>query len=213
MTIWEVILIGIALSMDAFAVSVADGMAMQKVRILYALGVALTFGVFQTVMPMAGYALVVLCGKWGGKVYGVLRGADHWVALLLLGLLGGKMMATGIKDARKRRAGDGCARDAEDAREADSTRAGKALSPVVLFAQGVATSIDALAVGITIGSMGSSIARSAIIIGATTTAICLPAVYLGRKTQDALQEKATIAGGAVLIAIGVRICMTHLVGD
>lgn len=206
MTLWEVILAGIALSMDAFAVSIIDGMTLNNgVRtrhgICYAFVIALIFGIFQAVMPMTGYALVYLCGLWGKAVYDAIHAADHWAAFALLSFLGGKMIIEGIKDKQDKKKEDGM-------RNSPCMR----LTPWLLFVQAVATSIDALAVGIGLFAVGQGIVRPALIIGITTTIICLPAVYLGKKALPIAGEKASIAGGAVLAAIGVRILVSHLAG-
>lgn len=193
MAVWEVILIGIALSMDAFAVSVADGMMLPMLRKRYAFIIALTFGVFQAAMPMAGYALVSLCGHLGGRVSDALQKYDHWAAMIILCLLGAKMIVeeTNVITCRFAFTRHGN----------DKTASHTSLT---LFIQGIATSIDALAVGISLYAAGGGIVYSALIIGSTTTLICLPAVYLGKYTQNMLGKRANIAGGIVLILIGIK---------
>lgn len=220
---WEIVLIGIALSMDAFAVSVTDGIVYregkktvgnEKGQCLvikgrenvaakcYALIIALTFGIFQALMPMAGYFLTYMCGKWGERVYRVLHDSDHWIAFTMLTLLGGKMIVEGIKDVK---------RVQNTSIECGQIKAA-ALTPWMLFVQATATSIDALAVGIGFKALGAGIVKAAVIIGVTTAIICFPAVYLGKKIKAGWGEKAEIAGGLVLTAIGARILLTHLAG-
>lgn len=214
MGIVEIILLGVGLSADAFAVSIADGMLFCKVRARDALAVALTFGIFQAVMPLLGFI-------GGTFFYEYISRIDHWIALVLLLFLGGKMLAGGIRHcaevrAQKRAhpAADGAA---QDSRVPDGSlqqcRAG--ISFRELLVQGVATSIDALAVGIALAAMstgerGLPIYGSVALIGATTSCICFPAVFLGKKTGDLLSDYAAIFGGLILIGIGARIFVQHV---
>lgn len=202
MTIWEIILIGLSLSMDAFAVSVTDGMMLGKVRKRFAFAIALTFGAFQAVMPMLGYALVWGCGHCGKKLYQAIRGGGHWAAMALLILLGAKMIIEGAKGQK-----DGGESENASYKQDESFSTPRGML-AALFIQGVSTSIDALAVGISLGAMGGGVIRPAFIIGITTAVICFPAVYLGKKANAVLGKWATAAGGIVLSLIGIRIGIT-----
>ncbi|MDE5899715.1 MAG: manganese efflux pump MntP family protein [Treponemataceae bacterium] len=214
MGIWETILLGVGLSADAFAVSITDGMRFCKIRVRDALAVALTFGIFQAVMPLVGFA-------GGTFFYEFISRIDHWIALALLSFLGGKMLFGGVRHCaavRRTKKARSAVRDdgRRDVHEAgggmQQCRAGVSFRE--LFVQGVATSIDALAVGIALAAVSSGgglpIYGSVSVIGATTFCICLPAVFLGKKTGDMLNDYAAVFGGLILIGIGVRIFAQHV---
>lgn len=196
MTFFDIILLGIALSMDAFAVSISDGMRYEKVTFLTAFKIAITFGIYQAAMPAIGF----LCGNF---VYDYICRFDHWIALLLLGYLGGKMLFDGIKDSIARH------NDEEVVVEKNG------ISFKELMIQGIATSIDALAVGLTLAANqsegGLSVWTSVLIIGGSTTVICIPPVFLGKKTGDLLNNKAQILGGLILLGIGLKIFISHII--
>ena len=176
------VLLGIGLAMDAFSVSLANGLAEHSVSRRKACLEAVVFGAFQAAMPLAGW----LCVHTLIGIFGVLEKAVPWVALVLLCFIGGKMLFEGIKK------GDG-----EQA---------AALSAGELVIQGVATSIDALSVGFTTASYGFAEALfSAIIIAAVTFVICLAGVYIGKKAGTRLANKASVLGGSILIIIGIEI--------
>lgn len=196
MSILDVILLGVALSMDAFAVSISDGMRYEKVTFFTAFKIAITFGIYQAAMPAIGF----LCGNF---IYDYICRFDHWIALILLGYLGGKMLFDGIKDSIAK----------HNDEEVEVSKNG--ISFKELMVQGVATSIDALAVGLTLAANqtegGLSVWTSVLIIGGSTTIICIPPVFLGKKTGDLLNNKAQILGGLILLGIGLKIFISHVV--
>ena len=232
MSFAELLLLGVALSMDAFAVSVTNGMMLGRVPVSYAFAVALTFGLFQALMPLIGF--------FGGSFfYTYIEAIDHWVVLVLLCALGGKMIFEAVRELRAaERKNTDCetafaaapdaaeqgdtvlqetvqkinnftkAADKKDIRRNASCR--RRLSPSLLLVQGIVTSIDALVVGISLAAVNANITLSAVTIGVTTALICFPAVYIGKKTGDALNDKARLAGGCILVGIGIKICVQHL---
>ncbi len=188
MSLIEVILIGIGLAMDAFAVSVTNGMARQNVNIGWAFAIAVCFGAFQGLMPALGFTL-------GSTFTRYVQAFDHVIALVLLGFIGVKMLADGIKNKR------------------DSDGSGCVLTVGALILQGVATSIDALAVGVSFAAVMSGFGEmlvAVLIIAAITFVISLAGVYIGKKSGDFLNNKAQIVGGIILIAIGVKIFVEHV---
>ena len=182
------ILLGVGLAMDAFSVSLANGMnepQMQRRRILLIAG---TFGFFQALMPLTGWALVHLAVE----KFLALQKFVPWIALVLLLWIGGKMIFEGIRDRGK------------PMEEKEET--GKKLRLRVLLVQGIATSIDALSVGFTIADYQWLPALvAATLIAAVTFTICVAGVLLGRKFGSWLSWRATIFGGVILVAIGIEI--------
>jgi putative Mn2+ efflux pump MntP len=172
------------LAMDAVAVSISSGLSVRDVRFTQALKMALCFGLFQAVMPLIGYLI-------GARFRGQLEAYDHWLAFLLLGFLGLKL----IKDSAK--AGEG-----------------KVHSPFrtkKLLVLGIATSIDALAVGVSFSLLDTGLMETVGIIGGVTFALCLPAVWFGVKLGKSMAKRGEILGGIILIAIGTNILIEHLV--
>lgn len=184
MGIVEIILLGVSLAMDAFAVSICKGLAMKKATIRNAVIVGLWFGVFQALMPSIGYFL-------GAAFAGYIASFDHWVAFILLALIGGNM----IKEALS---GD------ED-EEADASLAFKGM--LVLA---IATSIDALAVGVTFAFLNVNLLLAVSLIGVITFVISYVGVKLGAVFGTKYQSRAELAGGIILILIGVKILLEHL---
>ncbi|MEE1043044.1 MAG: manganese efflux pump MntP family protein, partial [Clostridia bacterium] len=181
MDILEIIFIGIGLSMDAFAVAVSGCMSGRKIKLFDALKVGLCFGIFQALMPFIGWLAA------GSLFNTYIEKYDRWIALILLGYIGGKMLYDGIfKD--------------DDEACVDIT------NNFTLFVLGIATSIDALMVGVTFVSnfKGFEIINPVSIIGITTFLISLCGVYLGKKSGNFLGNKSTIAGGIILILIGLK---------
>lgn len=176
------ILFGIALAMDAFSVSVANGLNEPGMRGRKVVGIAGTFGFFQLAMPLAGWFFVHTMAM----LFSAFQPFIPWIALILLLFIGGKMLIEGIR---------------ADAKE-DEVRLGKG----TLIIQGVATSIDALSVGFTIAEYDflAAIVESAI-IGIVTFGICIAGLKLGKKLGNHLAEKAQIFGGLILIGIGAEI--------
>lgn len=176
-------LLGVALAMDAFSVSLAGGLNEPKMKRKRMCLIAGIFGVFQAVMPLLGW----VCVHTIVTVFESFEKFIPWIALVLLLFLGGKMIYEGL--SRK---------DDEEL---------PAASAKLLFVQGVATSIDALSVGFTVFEGYSLLAAvvAALIIAAVTFVICIAGLFIGRKLGTAIGGKATVLGGIILIVIGLRI--------
>ncbi len=176
----EIVLIAAALAMDAFAVSVCKGLAMQKTTFKKAAIVGLWFGGFQTLMPTVGYFL-------GSAFAEKIEAIDHWVAFVLLAIIGVNM----IREAMSK----------------DEEKIDASLDAKTMFLMAVATSIDALAVGITFALEGENIAVSAILIGVITFCISALGVKIGSVFGTKYKSKAEFVGGVVLVGIGLRIML------
>ena len=181
----QVFLIGVGLAMDAFAVAICKGLKMKKIDYKYTALVALFFGGFQALMPLIGWLL-------GVQFESYIVSIDHWIAFALLSFIGGNM----IKESRE---GD------EDEEEGEITYDLKEL-----FMLAVATSIDALAVGITFAFLRVDIVSSILIIGVTTFFISIVGVAIGNRFGAKYKSKAEFAGGLILIFIGLKILLEHL---
>ena len=178
------LLLGVGLAMDAFSVSLANGLAQPQMHRSKRLAIAGTFAVFQAAMPLAGW----FCVHTAVQYFQAVQPFIPWAALLLLCFIGGKM----LWESRKEKPTD----DAPAA----------ALTWGVLLVQGIATSIDALSVGFTIADYGTGMALlCAGLIAAVTFVICLLGVFLGRKFGTRFAGKAEILGGLILIGIGLEI--------
>ncbi|MDR2718813.1 MAG: manganese efflux pump MntP family protein [Treponema sp.] len=184
MSFWEILVIAVSLSMDAFAVSITLGLSVKKPKIIEILIPGLYFGFFQALMPLAGF----FAGTYFARSIQFL---DHWVAFILLGLIGGKM----IKDSFSR---------GEEQPQEDSLRFIKML----LLA--LATSIDALAVGITFAFFTINIFTAVLITGLTTFCISTAGVRVGNIFGTRFKSKAEFTGGAVLVLLGLKILVEHL---
>ena len=175
-------LLGVGLAMDAFSVSMANGLHDPHMGKGTMVKIAGTFGIFQAAMPMIGW----VCVHTIVELFASFEALIPWIALALLGYIGGKMLVEGIKG--------------EEAEEAAELSAG------ALFMQGVATSIDALSVGFTISEYGWLMAlTAAVIIAAVTFFICMAGLRIGKKFGTQLSGKASILGGVILIGIGLEI--------
>lgn len=181
----EIFLIAVSLAMDAFAVSLCRGLCMRKINYKHALIIAGLFGGFQAAMPLLGWAL-------GKQFKSYIVDIDHWIAFGLLLIIGGKM----IWDTFEKDDGD------------KPLAEGLRIKELLLMA--VATSIDALAVGITFAFLGTNIWIPVTIIGVLTFAICFAGVIVGNKFGAKYKKKAQFAGGFVLILIGLKILLQHL---
>ncbi len=179
--------IGVGLSMDAFAVALCKGLGMKRVNYRHALVIALFFGMFQALMPVIGWAL-------GTQFERFITPIDHWIAFCLLAFIGGKMLLDAVRNEGCKECGE--YRERLDWRE--------------LLMLAVATSIDALAVGITFAFLHVDIVLSATIIGIITFAISFAGVVVGNRFGARFERPATIVGGAVLVLIGVKILLEHL---
>ena len=198
------ILLGAGLAMDAFSVSLADGLGEKELSAGRVLTIAGTFAVFQFAMPVAGWLLV----HTAAERFTAFQAFIPWIALFLLLYIGGKMLIEGIRENRSSSGADG-AGDAGDETAAQTEAAASHdahLSAGDLLVQGVATSIDALSVGFTIAAYSAVQAiMSSLIIGVVTLFICIAGLYLGRSIGTRLAGKASVLGGVILIAIGIEI--------
>lgn len=184
MSFLDIFLIGVALSMDAFAVSVCKGLSVKKAGVKHVLTVGVYFGGFQALMPLLGFLL-------GYKFESFITNIDHWIAFVLLAIIGGNMIREALgKD--------------EDDKENDDFSF-KAMLPLA-----VATSIDALAVGISFAFLGVDIVTAALLIGATTFVLSGAGIFVGNIFGSKYKSKAELAGGIVLILIGAKILLEHL---
>lgn len=186
MEIIELLLIGVGLSMDAFAVSICKGLNMKKVNKVHCAVIALFFGGFQALMPLIGWVL-------GKQFETYITSVDHWVAFVLLALIGGNM----LKESRNKEEGETC-------------QCNNRLDIKELFLLAIATSIDALAVGITFAFLKVDIIPAIGIIGVTTFILSAVGVFVGNIFGSRYKNKAEFAGGIILILIGIKILLEHL---
>lgn len=184
MSFWEIFLLAVGVSMDAFAVSIGKGLTAKRASWREALTVGLWFGGFQALMPVIGYYLGISFADLVTKI-------DHWIAFGLLLLIGGNMIREALKG--------------EDDKPVDSSFAFRSM--LVLA---IATSIDALALGISFAFLGTNLWRSILIIGLTTFAFSVVGLLIGKKVGSRFHAGAQILGGVILIAIGIKILVEHL---
>ena len=190
------ILIGIGLAMDAFSVSLANGLAEPDMKKRKLVAVALTFALFQAAMPLIGW----VCVHTVVEKFGMIEAFIPWIALGLLGFIGGKMLFEGIGDLKD----DKCGPDSPACELCY-----KRLTLGSLILQGIATSIDALSVGFTIAEYDLLQAVVAVILIAVVTfAICTAGIFLGKRFGTIFAGKSTVFGGAILIFIGLEIFIT-----
>ncbi len=183
MSLVELFLIAVGLSMDAFAVSICKGLSMQKLNLRHALIIGLYFGGFQALMPMIGYFL-------GVRFQNAITAYDHWIAFILLAVIGGNM----IKEALDK--------------EEETCDASVAVQDMLLLA--VATSIDALAVGVTFAFLRVQILPAITFIGCTTFVLSVAGVKTGTVFGARYKSRAELTGGLILILIGLKILIEHL---
>lgn len=183
MELFEIIVIAIGLAMDAFAVSVCKGLSMKKIDWKKAIIIAVYFGAFQALMPVLGYFL-------GSSFSAFVQKVDHWIAFILLSIIGVNMIKESTDDEVEKR------NDNVD------------FKTMVVLA--IATSIDALAVGVTFAFFEVNILLAISIIGIITFILSIFGVIIGNKFGDKFQNKAELAGGIILIIIGVKILLEHL---
>ena len=189
MDLFELLLIAIGLSMDALAVSICKGLGMRRVNIKTTLVLALFFGGFQALMPTVGWVL-------GSQFLWLIAPIDHWIAFILLSIIGGKMLIEELRGDDEGEAGT------EDTSKIDLGE---------FFMLAVATSIDALAVGISFAALSVDIVAAASLIGVITFGLTLAGVAVGHFFGARYQRPATIVGGVVLIFIGVKVLVEHLI--
>ena len=181
MKVWELFVIAVGLSMDAFAVSICKGLSTKNVRREHMVVTGLYFGGFQALMPLAGYLL-------GSRFQSMIQRVDHWIAFVLLALIGANMV----------RESQGEAEHLDDS-----------FTPGTMLPLAVATSIDALAVGVTFAFLNVRIIPAAALIGVTTFALSAIGMRLGNVFGARYQARAELAGGIVLILMGVNIILEH----
>ena len=179
----ELIIIAIGVSMDAFAVSICKGLSIRKVRLANAMTVGLWFGGFQALMPLIGYYLGVSFSE-------LVSNVDHWIAFVLLGIIGGKM----IKESFEK---ETCDLDPD-------------FSVKAMFPLAIATSIDALAIGVSLAFLRVNIWPAILLIGITTASFSCGGLYIGKFFGCRFKSKAELAGGAILCCLGIKILLEHM---
>ena len=184
----ELLLIGVGLAMDAFAVSICKGLGMQKVAKKQAIIIGLFFGGFQALMPFVGWVL-------GIRFQSYIVNVDHWIAFVLLGIIGGKMIWEALTEKEEEEC---CCKQDER------------LDMKEMLILALATSIDALAVGITFAFLQYPIVEAVSIIGVVTFIISVAGVYIGNFFGTRYKKKAELAGGIILVLIGLKILLEHL---
>lgn len=182
MTLWELFIIAVGLSMDAFAVSVCKGLSVSSIRPVHCFTCGLYFGIFQALMPLLGWLL-------GVQFQAMITSVDHWIAFVLLGLIG-------INMVRESRHGETCI---------DCSFSPRAMLPLAL-----ATSIDALAAGVTFAFLQVSILPAVAFIGLTTFILSAFGVRMGAVFGHRFRSTAELAGGVILILMGTKILLEHL---
>lgn len=181
----EVLLLAVALSMDAFAVSMCKGLAMPKATYRDGLVCGLWFGSFQALMPTAGFFL-------GSLFYNAIKAVDHWIAFGLLAIIGINMLREAFSS------------------DCDCENHSADMSAKTMFVMAIATSIDAMAAGISMAMDGTNIWVAAALIGVITCGLCTVGVKIGNVVGSRYEKKAQIAGGVVLILLGLKILAEHL---
>lgn len=182
MSIWELFVIAVGLSMDAFAVSICKGLSLQKMSWKNAAAAGIYFGGFQAVMPLTGYLL-------GSNFKEMITSIDHWIAFVLLVLIGGSM----LKESR------------EEAERMDTSFGFKTMLPLA-----VATSIDALAVGVSFAFLNVDIVPAISFIGVITFVFSFAGIKIGNVFGAKYKSRAEVTGGIILILMGVKILLEHL---
>ena len=184
MSIWELFVIAVGLSMDAFAVSVCKGLSAGRVRLGHALTAGIWFGGFQALMPFLGWLL-------GSRFQSFISNVDHWIAFLLLGLIGTSMIREALGGGEEEKQNDD-------------------FSFRVMLSLAVATSIDALAVGVSFAFLQTPILKAVAVIGLTTFCFGVAGVKIGHLFGAKYETKAELVGGVILILIGSKILLEHL---
>ena len=184
MSIWDIFLLAIAVSMDAFAVSISKGLSARKVTAKEALSVALWFGGFQALMPLIGYFMASSFADMVAMI-------DHWMAFCLLALIGGNMIYEALRG--------------KEEKTADTS-----FSIKTMFLLAIATSIDALAVGVSMAFLQVNIWSVIAIIGVTTAIFSVIGLLIGKKVGSRFHRGAELFGGIILVLIGIKILVEHL---
>lgn len=188
MQLFELIVIAIGLAMDAFAVSIGKGLSVREIKPRHSISVGLWFGGFQAMMPLVGYML-------GVSFASLLSSIDHWIAFILLGLIGANMICEAVKK-------EGC--------ECSSELGNADFSPKQMLLLAIATSIDALAVGVSLAFLGVNIWSAIAVIGLITMLLSMAGLRIGNMFGCRYKSKAEVLGGCVLILIGSKILVEHL---
>lgn len=186
MEFFSIIMIGFGLAMDAFSVSVASGAVYKRFNIAHAFRMAFFFGAFQAIMPILGWLA-------GSTVSGYIEAVDHWIAFIILLVIGGKMIFEAFK--------------LENAENRSPE-----MSLTTLLTLSIATSIDALAVGITLSLLTKHVFIAVSIIGIITFILCYAGVYIGKHFGHIFEKHIEVAGGIILILIGLKILLAHTTG-
>ena len=182
MSLFDLFILAVGLSMDAMAVAICKGLSVQKLKFRHAIITGLYFGGFQAAMPLLGYFL-------GRQFQAYIQSVDHWIAFVLLGLIGANMIKESFGEAE----------------EVNCSFCPKAMLPMA-----VATSIDALAVGVTFAFLQVTIAPAVTFIGVITFSLSAVGVYVGHLFGAKFKSKAELVGGIVLVLMGLRILLEHL---
>lgn len=185
MEIIELLIIAVGVSMDAFAVSICKGLSVPRLKPTHVLSAGLWFGGFQALMPLIGFYLGVSFTDFVSNI-------DHWIAFVLLGIIGANM----IRESFHRH---------------DSCPVGSDFSAKTMFPMAIATSIDALAIGVSFAFLGVGIWEAVIVIGLTTAAFSAFGIIIGNMFGSRYKSKAEFVGGAILIIMGVKILLEHTV--
>lgn len=183
MGVLELLLLSIGLAMDAFAVSICKGISMRKMNWKKAIIIGLYFGGFQALMPTLGYFL-------GTAFQSLITSVDHWIAFVLLGIIGGEMI--------------------KESFEIDSENQNDDVSFKTMIILAIATSIDALAVGITFAFLNVNLGLAVNLIGIITFILAVAGTKIGNRFGDKYEKKAEFVGGVILILLGVKILLEHL---
>lgn len=190
MNILVILGLAVGLAMDAFAVSVTNGFMIKELKFRHVFRIAFFFGFFQALMPVLGWAA-------GTAFSDVIKNVDHWIAFGLLSVIGGKM----VFESRSMMKDEACGECGDKK---------NCLDFPTLLLMSLATSIDALAVGLTFAFLSVEILLPVLIIGIVTFLLCFIGVYIGNKAGHLFEDKLELIGGLVLIGIGVKILIEHL---
>jgi putative Mn2+ efflux pump MntP len=230
MSFWEVLILGVGLSMDAFAIAVCKGLAMKKLNVSQGFLIAFMFGLFQFLMPVIGY---FFCSQFESYI----KSFDHWIIFIILAFIGLKMIVDSIKEAKKEskknivklscKKGNDKINLTHDLIEENNNKIAKTeptsqddknglelMSSKINFKElvmlSIATSIDALAVGITLAFMDVNVIFATSIIGITTLVLCFIGVIIGNFFGEKFKRPAEITGGVILVLIAIKILLEHL---
>ncbi len=183
MGVLELLLLSVGLAMDAFAVSVCKGISMKKMNWKKAIIIGLYFGGFQALMPTIGYFL-------GAAFQSLITSIDHWIAFILLGIIGGGMIKESFGDDEENRNDD--------------------VSFKTMIVLAIATSIDALAIGITFAFLNVNLVSAISLIGIITFILSVFGTKIGNRFGDKYEKKAEFLGGVILVLLGIKILLEHL---